>query len=84
MRSRHCRPLGLQLGIVIGVPVEFALTAMVCEFRRTGAVGPDQPGRGAVKDGHASGGSRKRGRPARTPTISGPHAGDPRPHLGEP
>ena len=44
-------PLGLQLGVVIGV--EFALAALVCAFRRTGAAGPDQPGPGAVDDRHA-------------------------------
>ncbi len=46
-------PWAYSLGVVIGAPVEFALAALVCAFRRTGAAGPDQPAPGAVDDRHA-------------------------------
>ena len=54
MRSRQfVAPWVYSLGVVIGVPVEFALAALVCAFRRTGAAWPDQPAPGAVDDRHA-------------------------------
>ena len=54
MRSRHCRPWAYSLGVVIGVPVEFALTAVDREFVAPGPSGQisrGEPGCRAVAVG---------------------------------